>query len=57
MAINVQGCAVFGIHKIFKKSPYRGRGNPPSTPSPRLVASLPRFGPLLTILAAPLSLA
>ena len=45
MAINVQGYAVF-IHKLFYKSPYRGRGEP--TPSPRLVASLPRFGPLLT---------
>ena len=32
----------------FENSPYRGRGKPPPTPSPRSVASLPRFGPLLT---------
>ena len=32
----------------FEKSPYRGRGKPPPTPSPRSVALLPRFGPPLT---------
>ena len=32
----------------FQKSPYRGRGKPPPTASPRSVASLPRFGTKLT---------
>ena len=41
MAFNVQENAVF-IHEFSKKSPYRRRGNPPPTPSPRSVASLPQ---------------
>ena len=35
-------------HHTQKKISYRGRGNPPPTPSPRSVASLPRFGHPLT---------
>ena len=42
MAFNVQENAVF-IPQIFKNLPTVE--NPPPTPSPRLVASLPRFGP------------
>ena len=49
MAFNVHENAVFiPPPKIFKNLPTVGGGNPPPTPSPRLVASLPRFGPLLT---------
>ena len=52
MAFNVQGYAVF-IHVFSNKNlPTVGGGPPPSfhttTPSPRLVSSLLRFGPLLT---------
>ena len=52
MAFNVHENAVF-IPKFSttKNLPTVGGGNPPPpppTPSPRLVASLPRFGPLLT---------
>ena len=52
MAFNVHENAVF-IPKFSttKNIPTVGGGNPPPpppTPSPRLVASLPRFGPLLT---------
>ena len=39
--------------QIFKNIPIVGGGTPPPTPFPRSVASLPRFGPLLKILAMP----
>ena len=50
MAFNVQEMP-FSLQEFSKKSPYRG-----ATPSPRSVASLPRFGPHGQILAAPLLL-
>ena len=46
MAFNVQENAIF-IHKFSKNLPTVGGGNSP-TPSPRSVASLPRFDPPMT---------
>ena len=46
MAFNVQERSFSYTNFQQQKSPYRGRGKP--TPSPRAVASLPRFGPPLT---------
>ena len=43
MAFNEQEDAVF-IHEFSKNLPTVGRGGTP-LPHPRLVASLPRFGP------------